>query len=150
MFLPRSAAVEEPAPKARQNTEGARPSGVRVLIVDDNQDAAAMIGRALNLWGETVRVAHDGPSALQIVETFTPDLALLDIGLPAMDGYELARRLRAMPGLAGTRLVAVTGYGEARDRRAAEQAGFHEHVVKPVTLGALEQVLSRIAESRTR
>jgi CheY-like chemotaxis protein len=123
---------------------------VRVLIVDDNQDAAAMIERALNLWGESVRVAHDGPAALEIVETFTPDLALLDIGLPAMDGYELARRLRAMPGLASTRLVAVTGYGEARDRRAAEQAGFHEHVVKPVTLAALEQVLSRTAEGRAR
>jgi PAS domain S-box-containing protein len=147
VVLPLSAAVEEPAPKNRQSTASARPSGVRVLIVDDNQDAAEMMGKALGVWGQIVRVAHDGPSALQIVETFTPDLALLDIGLPAMDGYELARRLRAMPGLAGTRLVAVTGYGEARDRRAAEQAGFHEHVVKPVTLAALEQVLSRMAAS---
>jgi CheY-like chemotaxis protein len=109
-----------------------------------------MIAKALSIWGQIVRVAHDGPSALEIVETFTPDLALLDIGLPAMDGYELARRLRAVPALAATRLVAVTGYGEARDRLAAEQAGFNEHVVKPVTLAALEQVLSRMAPGPAR
>jgi signal transduction histidine kinase/ActR/RegA family two-component response regulator len=144
VFLPLSGVVEEPAPKNRQSAEGERPRGVRVLIVDDNQDAADMLGKALSLWGQIVRVAHDGPSALKIVETFKPNLALLDIGLPAMDGYELARRLRAMPALAATRLVAVTGYGEARDRLAAEQAGFDEHVVKPVTLAALRQVLSRV------
>ena len=68
-------------------------------------------------------------------------MALLDIGLPAMDGYELARRLRAMPALAGVRLVAVTGYGQDRDREAAEHAGFHEHVVKPVSLAVLERAL---------
>ena len=115
---------------------------MRVLIVDDNEDAAELLAKALSTWGQTVRVAHDGPSALRIVEAFTPDLALLDIGLPAMDGYELARRLRAMPALAGVRLVAVTGYGQDRDRQAAEHAGFHEHVVKPVTLAVLQRVLS--------
>jgi PAS domain S-box-containing protein len=147
VLLPLSGAAEEPAPKNRQGPQGARPSGVRVLIVDDNQDAAEIIGKALSVGGQIVRVAHDGPAALQIVETFTPDLVLLDIGLPAMDGYELARRLRAMPGLAGARLVAVTGYGEARDRRAAEQAGFDAHVVKPVTLAALEHELSSVTRS---
>jgi PAS domain S-box-containing protein len=144
VFLPLSGAADEPAAKRRHGPEGARPSGVRVLIVDDNLDAAEMMEKALRVWGQIVHVAHDGRSALRIVETFTPELALLDIGLPAMDGYELARRLRAMPGLAGARLVAVTGYGEARDRRAAEQAGFDGHVVKPVTLAALEQELSRV------
>ena len=127
-----------------EHARSARPTGVRVLIVDDNEDAAELLGRALSVWGQVVRVAHDGPSALRIVETFTPDLALLDIGLPVMDGYELARRLRALPALAGVRLVAVTGYGQDRDREAAEQAGFHEHVVKPVTLAVLDQVLSRM------
>ena len=95
-----------------------------------------------------MHVAHDGPAALKIVEQVHARLALLDIGLPVMDGYELARRLRAMPALAGMRLVAVTGYGQARDREAAEQAGFHEHVVKPVTLAVLERVLSRTTTGR--
>ena len=109
-----------------------------------------MIGQVLRVWSQIVRVAHDGFSALRIVETFKPDLALLDIGLPAMDGYELASRLRALPALAGMRLVAVTGYGQARDREAAQRAGFHEHMVKPVTLAALEQVLSRMGVSTAR
>jgi len=142
VLLPLSTAADVPAATARQNAPAARPAGMRVLIVDDNVDAAGLLERALSIWGQVVRVAHDGPSALRIVETFTPDVALLDIGLPAMDGYELARRLRAMPALASVRLVAVTGYGQARDREATEQAGFHEHVVKPVSLAVLKRVLS--------
>jgi PAS domain S-box-containing protein len=146
--LPLSAALDLPAPKDRPHASGVRPRGVRVLLVDDNEDAAALTAKLLSIWGQTVRVAHDGPSALRIVETFTPDLALLDIGLPAMDGYELARRLHAVPALAGVRLVAVTGYGQASDREAAAQAGFHEHLVKPVSLAILERVLSEVAETR--
>jgi PAS domain S-box-containing protein len=150
VFLPLTAAVELPAPQDRRSAGSAAPNGLRVLVVDDNEDAAKVIGQALRVWSHIVRVAHDGPSALRLVETFKPDLALLDIGLPAMDGYELARRLRALPGLAGMRLVAVTGYGQARDREAAQRAGFHEHMVKPVTLAALEQVLSRMGVSTAR
>jgi PAS domain S-box-containing protein len=141
--LPLSDAREAPAPAGQRSAEVAGPDALRVLVVDDNEDAAALIGRALTLRGHIIEVAHDGPSALRIVEAFAPDLALLDIGLPAMDGYELARRLRAMPALADVRLVAVTGYGQSQDREASARAGFHEHVVKPVTLAALEQVLSR-------
>jgi PAS domain S-box-containing protein len=118
-----------------------KPKGLRVLLVDDNEDAATLIRRVLTVWGHVVRVAHDGASALEIVESFTPDVAFLDIGLPAMDGYELARRFRALPALGGVRLVALTGYGQARDREAALEAGFHEHMVKPVDLDALERVL---------
>jgi len=142
VWLPLSTAADGPAATAPQNAPTARPKGMRVLIVDDNEDAAGLLERALSIWGQVVRVAHDGPSALRIVETFMPDVALLDIGLPAMDGYELARRLRAMPALAGLRLVAVTGYGQASDRQAAEAAGFHEHVVKPVSLAVLKRVMS--------
>jgi len=114
------------------------------IVAATREDAAGVIGQVLSLWGHTVRVAHDGPSALRLAEAFTPEVALLDIGLPKMDGYELAGCLRAIPGLAAMRLVAVTGYGRVRDREAAVRAGFHEHLVKPVTLAALEQVLARL------
>jgi CheY-like chemotaxis protein len=121
-----------------------------VLVVDDNEDAAALLAEALERWGHRVQVAFDGPSALRAVERFTPDLALLDIGLPAMDGYELARRLRALPALAHVRLLAVTGYGQERDRRAAADAGFDGHLAKPVELGVLEAELSRIMSAPAR
>jgi CheY-like chemotaxis protein len=97
-----------------------------------------------------VHVTHDGPTALEVVNDHAPDLALLDIGLPGMDGYELARRLRALPALASMGLVAVTGYGQLRDREAAQRAGFHDLLVKPVDLAALENVLSRFAKQATR
>jgi CheY-like chemotaxis protein len=141
VLLPPPTGPDLPDAKRSQPATSERPKGVRVLLVDDNEDAATLIARALTIWGHLVRVAHDGASALEIVETFTPEVAVLDIGLPAMDGYELARRLRARPGLAGVRLVALTGYGQARDREAALEAGFHEHLVKPVELDALERVL---------
>jgi len=106
------------------------------------------MAKMLRAWGLTVCVAHNGPDALEIVESFNPDVALLDIGLPGMDGYELARRLRSMPALAHVRLTALTGYGQESDRDAAERAGFHEHLVKPVNLALLEQLLRRIGERR--
>jgi len=138
---PRIAAAAPAPPKAP------RLDGARVLIVDDNQDAADMLAVVLTDWGHTVRVARDGPAALRLVEQFTPDIGLLDIGLPVMDGYELARRLRADPALAQLRLIAVTGYGQARDRAAAEQAGFDEHFVKPVDLAALKASLTRFSRA---
>ncbi|MDP9121235.1 MAG: response regulator, partial [Acidobacteriota bacterium] len=85
---------------------------------------------------------HDGPSALEIAEDFRPGIALLDIGLPVMDGYELARRLRAMPGQASIRLIAVTGYGQESDRGHTAAAGFERHLVKPVELEEIDQLLA--------
>jgi PAS domain S-box-containing protein len=122
----------------------ARPDGWKALVVDDNQDAAELLANLLGEWGHVVRVAHTGPAALALIEQFTPDLALLDIGLPGMDGYELARQLRARAALVNLRLVAVTGYGQAKDRIAAEQAGFAAHLVKPVDSALLETVLARV------
>jgi CheY-like chemotaxis protein len=147
VYLPACDELTPPASTRPQHSASARPSGLRVLVVDDNEDAAGMIAEVLSDWGEVVRVAHDGPGALKVLESFTPDVALLDIGLPAMDGYELARRVRVLPALSDVRLVAVTGYGQARDREAAEQAGFHEHVVKPVSLAMLEGLMSRVRAS---
>ena len=116
-------------------------SGARVLIVDDNVDAAEMLAHALGLNGHHTWVAHDGPEALRQAASARPSAALLDIGLPVMDGYELAARLRATPGLEGIRLVAVTGYGQESDRQRSAAAGFHYHLVKPVNLDEVQAVL---------
>ncbi len=113
----------------------------KILIVDDNRDAAEILAEALDTSGYQTRVAYDGPSTLGMVDAFKPDVMLVDIGLPVMDGYELARQLRANPGLAGARLIAVTGYGQESDRRRALEAGFDEHVVKPIDLERLEAML---------
>ena len=121
------------------------PSGeeLAILIVDDNEDAAEVLSIALEQMGHRTLVATDGPAALALLRSgsWIPDVALLDIGLPVMDGYELAGRLRDDPSLVGVRLVAITGYGQASDRRRAEQAGFDHHLVKPVDLATLEGVL---------
>jgi signal transduction histidine kinase/ActR/RegA family two-component response regulator len=113
----------------------------RVFIVDDNEDAAAALSAMLHLSGYVTATAPDAPSALALVTQFKPDIMLIDIGLPAIDGYELATRLRAMPDLGAVRLVAVTGYAEEADRLRAIASGFDEHLVKPLNITLLENVL---------
>jgi CheY-like chemotaxis protein len=117
---------------------GASQSGkaLRVLIVDDNQDAGLMLSDYLGSFGHDTRVAIDGPSALLVAENFHPDVALLDIGLPGMDGYVLGECLRAR-GLAH-RIIAVSGYGQPADRSRSERIGFERHFVKPVDLDELQ------------
>ncbi len=85
--------------------------------------------------------AHDAPTALRVAAEFLPDVAVVDIGLPVMDGYELAAHLRDIPGLAGLRLIALTGYSQESDRRKSREAGFHHHLVKPIDIDALEDVM---------
>ncbi len=114
----------------------------RLLIVDDNFDAADSMAIMLRLRGHDVRVARDGPSALAMAAADPPDLALLDIGMPTMNGYELARRFRENPALQNVLLVAVTGWGHDDDRRRTKEAGFEFHLVKPVEIAALEEVLA--------
>lgn len=116
----------------------------RVLIVDDNQDAADMLAEALEMFGYETAVAHDGPEALRRAEDFRPHTALLDIGLPVMDGYELGSRLVEQSHGAVT-LMAITGYGQASDRQRSREAGFREHLTKPVDLGTLEKLLAATA-----
>ena len=118
----------------------------RLLVVDDNADAAEMMAEAFRMTGYEVRVAHDGPAALALAGVFQPHAALLDLGLPVMDGFELAGRLRELPGLERLRLIAVTGYGQESDRRRTAAAGFHHHVVKPVNLDALVSLLAGLDE----
>ena len=129
-----------PAPAAPPAARRLPERGQRVLVVDDNVDAAALLADWLRASGHSPEVAHDGPSALQLAVTFRPDVALLDIGLPVMDGYELARRLRAQGGR--LRLIAVTGYGQAADRVRAREAGFDAHLVKPLEFDALQAALT--------
>ena len=135
------------APSAASSPAGVRrhaTAGVRVLIVDDNVDAAEMFADFVQSLGYDVRTVHDGPAALRVVEEFVPTVALLDIGLPVMDGYELAARLRALAP-DHLKLVAVTGYGQEADRGRAKAAGFHAHLVKPVDLDALADLLVELA-----
>jgi PAS domain S-box-containing protein len=139
--LPLRAGLEAEALVPRPGSQlpaGAIPR--RVLLVDDNQDAAEMLAALLRAAGHELRVAHDGPAALHALASFTPEIALLDIGLPVMDGYELAQRLRTLLP-SGLRLVAITGYGQEHDRKRSQEAGFIAHLVKPVELAQVLAVL---------
>ncbi len=113
----------------------------RILLVDDSHDAALSLGRALELMGHAVRVVHDGPAALAIAAELNPDIALLDIALPGMTGYELCEKLGALLGAATPICIALTGYAMLDDRKRAE-AGFVGHFVKPIDLDKLERALA--------
>ena len=138
--LPNAAKGETPREVRKAPQRAARG---RVLVVDDNVDAAMTLAEAVRLDGHEVRVAHDGSEALKDAEAFAPEVVLLDIGLPGMDGYEIVSRLRRLPKLARTLMVALTGFGQETDRTRALQAGFDEHLVKPVDLDTVHGVLRR-------
>ncbi|QJW98185.1 hybrid sensor histidine kinase/response regulator [Frigoriglobus tundricola] len=121
-----------PAPAARR----------RLLIVDDNVDSAESLAELLGLLGHEARTAHDGKSALIEAQKFRPEFVLLDIGLPLIDGYGVARRMRQLPELRATVLIAMTGYGQAEDRQKSREAGFDHHLVKPVELDVVCQILN--------
>jgi signal transduction histidine kinase/CheY-like chemotaxis protein len=137
--LPNGAAAAE----VRQS-EAREAKSRRILIVDDNVDAASSLGLVLQLLGHDVQVVHNGAAAITLAEQFLPDVALLDIGMPGMDGYELARRLRATSQLQNIFLVAVTGYGQPDDRRRSHEAGIAAHLVKPLDLGAFQSLLAKL------
>ncbi len=113
----------------------------RVLIVDDQPETAESLAELVKLWGHQVSIAGDGPSALEAIGRFLPDVVVLDIGLPGMDGYEVARRLRAEAGGDQLVLVALTGHGTDEHLREAEAAGFDHHVLKPIDFERLEALL---------
>lgn len=125
------------------NRESSKP-GSRVLVVDDNRDAALSLSMLLRLQGNDVRVAYDGPTALEVAVDFRPNIIFLDIGMPGMDGYEVARRLRRMPVVANTVLAALTGWGQDEDRRRTAEAGFDHHLVKPPEPTMIEQLLGSL------
>jgi PAS domain S-box-containing protein len=144
-FVVRLPLPAEPEPAARTGTPrpaAVAPSKRRVLVVDDNADAADTLAMVLSMRGYDVRVARDGPAALDTARQFLPQLVLLDIGLPGMDGYAVARALRADGRSGPLRLVALTGYGREEDRRRSAEAGFDDHVVKPIAPDELLQLLA--------
>ena len=141
-FTLRLAAAEAPA-VSDAGAAAALPSnggGQRVLIVDDNADAADTLEMVLRSLGYETRVAHDGAAALELAPAFRPHFVLLDIGMPGLDGYEVARRLRAIEGPA-MRIIAITGWGQEADRQRSREAGFDVHLVKPVEPAELVKVL---------
>jgi CheY-like chemotaxis protein len=117
------------------------PHGARILIVDDNVDAASGMSRLLQFAGYDVRVAHDGRTALAIAEDHQPEFVLLDIGLPDMDGYEVARHLRGDSRHCNAVIIAISGYGEEDHRDRSRAAGFDHHLVKPIDLDTLRTIL---------
>ncbi|MBP0636510.1 response regulator [Cupriavidus sp. AcVe19-6a] len=125
-------------------------SGVprRIMVVDDNADALEAMTMTLQTMGHTVVTAPDGPTAVARASAARPEVVLLDLGMPAMDGFETARRLRALPEMRGATLVALTGFGQPEDRRRAMEAGFDQHLVKPADLDALTRLLDTLGENR--
>lgn len=113
----------------------------RILVVDDNHDSAESLARLLQLMGHEIAIAYDGLSAMDSAQAFLPEVVLLDVGLPGLDGYEVARRIRAEPWGKTMTLIAATGWGQAEDRRRSRAAGFDYHMVKPVDLDELGKVL---------
>ncbi|HET7810925.1 MAG TPA: ATP-binding protein [Steroidobacteraceae bacterium] len=135
--LPLLDAVADAAPKPAAREVASQ----RILVVDDNEDAANTLAMILKMEGHEVDTAYSGAEALEHIADFSPRVVLLDIGLPGLDGFEIARRIRSRPGGRDIRLVAITGYGQEADRVRTREAGFTDHLVKPVDFGSLERVL---------
>ena len=148
-FTVRLPATSEPLLQSSNNGQpGHRPETphrpIRVLVVDDNIDLAIGLSKVIMQLGHAVQIANDGPAALDLARTFRPEAVLLDIGLPGMDGFEVAARLRADEEVGSMVLAAISGYGQEEDRRRSLEAGFHFHLVKPIDLDALRQIINRI------
>ncbi|HTJ92466.1 MAG TPA: response regulator [Pararobbsia sp.] len=139
--LPRVMTQASEVPVKRESAvEDAVPAR-RVLLVDDSVDAASAMSLLLETLGHEVRVAHDGVTALEVAAQYAPEVVILDIGLPGMDGYQIARSMRERKSTAGALLIALTGYGQASDRQRSHEAGFDRHFVKPVSFNEIEQVI---------
>ena len=144
-FVVRLPLLSEMLPPQTQEKSDAEPEATvqrRILLVDDNRDSADSLAMLLKVMGHEVRIAHDGLEAVEGAATFQPHVILLDIGLPRLNGYEAARRIREQQRHKDLTLVALTGFGQDEDRRRAEEAGFDAHMVKPVDFAALAKLLA--------
>jgi len=131
------------ASAAQEQSRRIRPLPARrILIVDDSRDGGESMAMLLRVLGAEVALAHSGRHALECVDAFKPDVVLLDIGMPGMDGYEVARRIRANPANRNMSLIALTGWGQDEDRRRSVAAGFDHHLVKPADIEQLRQLLT--------
>jgi PAS domain S-box-containing protein len=146
--LPLAEAPSQPQKRPSGASEHHRSSKARILIADDNQDSAESLSLILELSGYETWIAHDGLEAVQTATTYRPDVALLDIGMPKINGYEAARRIREQPWGKRILLIAITGWGHEDDKRQALEAGFDHHVTKPVPLPDLEKLLASRTENR--
>ena len=145
--LAQGIAPAEPAVETDAGSGGVAPGdGLRILIADDNQDAAATLALLFEFMGHSVRQAHDGEAAVAAAAGFSPQVVLLDIGMPKLNGYQACRRIRDLPGGAAMTVVAVTGWGQPGDRKASQEAGFDHHLVKPVDPAALAQLLAQVSQ----
>lgn len=112
-----------------------------ILIVDDNRDSGEMLAELLEVWGHDPKYVESGEEALQAIVQKVPDVVILDLGLPVMDGYEVAQRIRSLPASKHIRIIALSGYGQEEHRRKSREAGCQEHLVKPVNMQLLERAL---------
>ena len=135
-----------PPPAKKAELPGAVGGGCRVLVVDDNKDAAEMLGLLLEASGHDVRIAHDGRTALTAIVDYRPAAVLLDIGLPGLDGFEVAKLIRQQPALEKIVLIALTGYGREADRQRSRDAGFDHHLLKPAAFGKVQEILASVSE----
>jgi len=140
--LPMIAEARTAAPAVKEKGTTDFPAR-RIMVVDDNHDAADSLGTLLMALGSQVQVAHGGQEAIEEAERFRPEVILLDIGMPGLDGYEVARQLRTRPAFQNTLLIALTGWGQEEDRRRSRAAGFDHHMVKPPNLEMLRDYLER-------
>ena len=152
-FVVRLPVVSPPQPQpSSPPTETAQPTGpsLRVLVVDDNVDTVTTLALLVQESGHDVRTAYDGSAVLEAALDYRPNVVLLDIGLPGLNGFEVAKRLRQQPALQNAVLVAMTGYGRESDRQRSQEAGFDHHLVKPGDFGKVLQILATVSESPAR
>lgn len=135
--------AESPPPVGSENCH-AEPRGLRILVVDDDQDSANSLAMLLRQQDYEVLTAYDGPSALQLAAATHPQVVLQDLGMPGMSGYEVARCLSQEPSTRSTVLFALSGYGTAEDKKRSREAGFRHHLVKPVDLAVLQDLLKAV------
>lgn len=143
--LPLSVHQDAPPPAAIEHASEDLLTPHRILLVDDNEDSATILGKLLELQGHTVEVVFDGPAALEAMPSFKPEIVLLDIGLPGMSGYDVARRIREAPESRDVVLIAQTGWGQKEDRERSREAGFDHHLVKPIDPNTLQKLLASLA-----
>ena len=147
-FIVRLPIHRDAAPRAPADQSDGKIRPCKVLVVEDNVGSARTLAAMLErFWKHDIRVVHDGVAAIEAAEQFLPDLIFLDIGLPGLSGYDVAKRLREDPKFRQTKLIALTGYGQAEDRRRAHEAGFDEHWVKPISVASLYSLFRSMAEA---